>query len=228
MNRRDAIASTIAMFALPDAFAQGTGGGNIARLRGDVLINDKRLYPDTVIQTGDKIRTAPGSAVIFTIGDSALWLRPNSDVMVERGRSISIVAGLRILTGAVVAAFGKPRAGEAPTYRTISTPTLTAGIRGTGIYIEDGRDNTYFCNCYGTVELIPNNMPSKREVVSAEYHASRTVYAEPRAENRMVEMAKPKNHTDEELELLAGLIGQRTAWQITGKKGPKDGMGATY
>ena len=33
------------------------------------------------------------------------------------------------------------------------------------------------------------------------------------------------NHTDEEMEFLARLINQRTAWQILGKKGVKDGMG---
>jgi hypothetical protein len=33
------------------------------------------------------------------------------------------------------------------------------------------------------------------------------------------------NHTDEELEVLARLLGQRTAWQIAGRKGVKDGRG---
>jgi hypothetical protein len=33
------------------------------------------------------------------------------------------------------------------------------------------------------------------------------------------------NHTDEEMEALAALVGQRTAWQIAGRKGVKDGKG---
>ena len=33
------------------------------------------------------------------------------------------------------------------------------------------------------------------------------------------------NHTDEELEYLAALVNQRTAWQIAGRKGVKDGKG---
>ena len=36
---------------------------------------------------------------------------------------------------------------------------------------------------------------------------------------------KAINHTDEELEFLARLVDQRTAWQILGRKGVKDGMG---
>jgi hypothetical protein len=35
--------------------------------------------------------------------------------------------------------------------------------------------------------------------------------------------AKLLNHTDEELEYLAQLVNQRTTWQITGRKGAKDG-----
>jgi hypothetical protein len=33
--------------------------------------------------------------------------------------------------------------------------------------------------------------------------------------------ARAINHTDEELEFLAGLVNQRTAWQISGRKGTK-------
>ncbi len=33
------------------------------------------------------------------------------------------------------------------------------------------------------------------------------------------------NHTDDEMEFLAGLMNQRTAWQIAGRKGNKDGSG---
>ena len=42
---------------------------------------------------------------------------------------------------------------------------------------------------------------------------------------RMLTPAGAINHTDEELEFLASLIGQRTAWQIAGRKGTKDGSG---
>jgi hypothetical protein len=44
-------------------------------------------------------------------------------------------------------------------------------------------------------------------------------------DGRMLTPAKALNHTDEELEFLAKLVDQRTAWQILGKKGVKDGKG---
>ncbi|MGZ9202329.1 MAG: hypothetical protein ACXW3D_11520, partial [Caulobacteraceae bacterium] len=42
---------------------------------------------------------------------------------------------------------------------------------------------------------------------------------------RYLTPAKAINHTDEEVEQLALLIGQRTAWELAGRKGVKDGNG---
>ena len=56
------------------------------------------------------------------------------------------------------------------------------------------------------------------------YHQSFWAEPAPR-DGRLLTPAGAINHTDEELEFLAGLIGQRTAWQIAGRKGTKDGSG---
>src|SRR5690606_30325995 len=103
-------------------------------------------------------------------------------------------------------------------------PTATAGIRGTGVYAEvfaDQAYRSYFCNCYGTVELTAGN---DSVVSQASYHQS--FWAEPAPRNgRLLTPAGAINHTDEELEFLAQLVRQRTAWQIAGRKGAKDGSG---
>ncbi|MNT93191.1 hypothetical protein D3C72_2346020 [compost metagenome] len=41
----------------------------------------------------------------------------------------------------------------------------------------------------------------------------------------MLTPAGAVNHTDDELEFLAGLVNQRTAWQVAGRRGTKDGSG---
>jgi hypothetical protein len=108
--------------------------------------------------------------------------------------------------------------------RQIVTPTLTAGIRGTGVYTEifaDQDQRSYFCNCYGTVELAAGG---ERTVSRSDYHQSFWGEVAPK-NGRLLTPANAINHTDEELELLAGLIGQRTAWQIAGRRGVKDGAG---
>ena len=125
---------------------------------------------------------------------------------------------MRLLTGAVVSVWGKANK------RLIITPTLTAGIRGTGVYTEvfpKQEDRSYFCNCYGEVEVAAG---ADQLLSRSQYHQS--FWGEVRAKNgRMLTPAASINHTDEELEFLASLIGQRTAWQIAGHKGTKDGSG---
>jgi hypothetical protein len=198
--------------------AQAQSRSNIVELLGDATVNGARLVPDRAIQTGDEIATGPKANVIFVLGNSAFHVRQNSRLTVERGATLSAVSLLRMLSGAVVSVWGKG------TSRQIITPTMTAGIRGTGVYTEifadqDGR--SYFCNCYGTVDLASGN---DKAVSVSDYHQAYWGEVNPKA-GRTLTPAKAINHSDEELEYLARLTGQRTAWQIKGKKGMKDGKG---
>jgi hypothetical protein len=197
------------------AGAHAQSRSNIVDLTGDATVNGQKLLPNQSLQTGDQIVTGPRSTLIFAIGNSAFHMRQNTSMMVERGSSINAVSLLRLLTGAVVSVWGK--GGN----RQIVTPTLTAGIRGTGVYTEmfanqDGA-RTYFCNCYGVVDLAAG---AEREVSESTYHQA--VWGEAALDGRSaLTPARAINHTDEELENLALLIGERTAWQISGKKGSK-------
>ena len=218
-QRRDALkaaAAWVAMGGLPAAMAQQRS--NIVQLTGDATLNGSRLSPEHTIQTGDVIQTGPGANLVFAIGNSAFQVRQNSRLSVERGTTLNAVSLLRLLTGAVASVWGKG------VNRAIVMPTLTAGIRGTGVYAEifaDQSNRNYFCNCYGTVDL---GAGSDKQVSQAQYHQSFWADAEPR-NGRYLSPAQALNHTDEELEFLARLVNQRTAWQIAGRKGIKDGRG---
>ena len=198
--------------------AQAQRRSNIVELRGDVLLNGGRMNPQHTIQTGDTVETGPGSHLVFVIGNTAFQVRQNSRLTVERGATLNSVGVLRLLTGAVASVWGRG------TSRQIVTPTLTAGIRGTGVYTEvfsQQNFRSYFCNCYGEVNL---GAGTDRTVSRADYHQS--FWAEPEArDGRFLTPARAINHTDEELEYLAKLVNQRTAWQIAGKKGAFDGSG---
>ena len=110
------------------AGAQAQSRSNIVELSGDATVNGQRLRPDQSVQTGDEIVTGPRSTLIFAIGNSAFHMRQNTSMAVERGNSITAVSLLRLLNGAVVSVWGKG------SRRQIVTPTLTVGIRGTGVY----------------------------------------------------------------------------------------------
>jgi hypothetical protein len=200
------------------AAAQAQQRSNVVELTGDATINGRALRRDTSIQTGDRIETGPGSNLIFVVGTSSFQVRQNSRMTVERGATLNTVSVLRLITGAVASVWGRGPS------RQIVTPTLTAGIRGTGVYTEvfpQQSFRSYFCNCYGTVELSAGR---DRALSQAEYHQSFWGEVEPK-NGKLLTPAKAINHTDEEMENLAKLIDQRTAWEIAGRKGVKDGAG---
>ena len=222
-QRRDALkaaAAWVALGGLPAAMAQQRS--NIVQLTGDALLNGARLNPQQAIQTGDEIQTGPGSHLIFVIGNASFQVRQNSRLSVERGSTLNAVSLLRLLTGAVASVWGKG------VNRSIVMPTLTAGIRGTGVYAEifaDRGDRNYFCNCYGTVDM---GAGTEKIVSQADYHQAFWADPDPK-EGKFLSPARALNHSDEELEFLAGLIDQRTSWQMAGRKGNRDGSGTmTY
>lgn len=194
--------------------AQALDRSNVVELQGDVLLNGARLQPLEFVQTGDMIETGPGAHLIFIIGNSAFQVRQNSRLMVERGATLNTCSVLKLMSGAVLSVWG-------PGKRLIVTPTLTADIRGTGVYAEIFPDQgglSYFCNCYGTVNLSagPDKIVSR-----AEHHQAFWGEVEPRA-GRFLTPAKSINHTDEEMEFLARLVAQRPSWQTAGQKSPPD------
>ena len=200
------------------AMARAQTRSNIVEITGDATLNGERLTSQHTIQTGDSIMTGPGSTLIFVLGTSAFHVRQNTMMTVDRGASLFAVSLLRLITGAVVSVWGKGN------QRLIVTPTLTAGIRGTGVYTEifasqEGR--SYFCNCYGEVEV---KAGGDQVTSRSNYHQSFWGEVAPKG-GRMLTPANAINHTDEELEFLARLVGQQTAWQIAGHKGVKNGMG---
>jgi hypothetical protein len=201
------------------AAAQAQSRSNVVALTGDALLNGRQLSTQQTIQTGDRVETGPGSSLVFVIGNSSFQMRQNSAMVVERGNSLFAVSVLRLIAGGVVSVWG--RGGR----RQIVTPTLTAGIRGTGVYTEimaDQGGRSYFCNCYGIVEMGAGN---DRALSQSSYHQAFWGEVAPGKKGRMLTAAPAINHSDEEVEFLARLVNQETAWQRLGTKGVKDGLG---
>ncbi len=204
------------------AWAQAADGlhSRVVELHGDVLRNGVRIGAKDRIAAGDRLETGPGSSVVLTVGDSAFLVRQNTHLALE-GDSPAAVRVLRLLQGAVASVWSRGAD------RTLVTPTMTAGIRGTGVYAEvrSSEDfRSYFCNCYGTVDIAAGADTTLSE---SSYHQSFWAEASPR-NGQSLFPAKAINHSDEEMEMLAALVRQRTAWQITGVKGSRDGSGYQY
>jgi hypothetical protein len=176
----------------------------VRQLQGNVRVNGQRATRSTRVRPGDTIETGPNSRFVFVVGQDAFLLREQSRLALDRsqaGKGVAI-SGLRLVTGALLAVFGKG-------LRVIETAAATAGIRGTGVYLEASTTETYFCACYGEVEL-RDKAGSVRKLVVSGYHTPNMIYAR-MVDGKMMAPSVVKNHTDDELIMLERLVGRTSA-----------------
>ena len=192
------------------------------RMSGDVRVNGAPARLGMLIKPGDTVRTGPGAEAVYVIDQDAYLQRSNSEVNFPLDATTQF---MRVVSGKLLSVFGKRER-----TRHIATTTATIGIRGTGCYIEDEpypsmRPNdsrgdtapvsiatrrTYFCLCYGTVDLVPTAAPTEGETYTTRHH-DHPLYVtnDPAMPTKMVP-AEVKNHSDAELTLLENLVGRRT------------------
>jgi hypothetical protein len=175
--------------------------GRLHEVDGEVMVNGRLASKANEIRALDVVRTGPGGRVVLTMGKDAFLIRADSEVEMLGKPKALLLTGLRMLTGALLGVFGK----GGP--RQLLTATATAGIRGTGVYVEASPGSTYFCTCYGTVEIEDQHRTEKRLVVSG-YHAPNIIYAEMN-DGKMMHKAEFVNHTDDELVMLEKLVGRK-------------------
>jgi len=186
---------------LRDALAAVVRPSGMVEAKGDVLINGRPARAGAAVKPGDNVATGPGASAVFVIGSDAFLIREKSELFTA-GRGV-LTGSLRLVTGQLLSVFGRGP-------RSITTPTSTIGIRGTGIYIEAETERTYVCTCYGLVDLQASNMPEARETVRTTHHdAPRYIYAHGATPIRMIEIAPVINHTDAELIMLEALVGRK-------------------
>ena len=168
---------------------------------GEVRVNGQRADARTVVRAGDTVVTGPGANAMFAVGADAFLLRENSSLTLERQAGEIVISGLRMLTGALLGVFG--RSARA---RNVVTSTVTAGIRGTGVYVEADAAQTYFCTCYGEVELTDTATGTRHVVLSAN-HSPLLVYGRASG-GRAMQEAGFRNHSNAELQMLEQSVGR--------------------
>jgi hypothetical protein len=194
------IAGSAVGFAI--AFPQLATAGKLLGVASEVYVNGKRSYHGATIRPGDVVKTGGLSEAVFVVGKDAFMLRQNSEMRLIKGKNASstVVAGLRLVTGGLLSVF-------APGQRKVQTATATAGIRGSACYVEVRPEGTYFCTCYGKVDLSDSAGDATLQV-SAEHHDANIVHANAQAGNA-IEHTTQQNHYDEELILLTALVGTK-------------------
>jgi len=173
-------------------------------LRGDVKVNGKSAYLGQLVEPGDTVATGADSEAIYVIGRDAFLQRDKTTLVFGAD---AVKGFFRVVTGKVLTVFGKSQ-----DLRTLQTSTATIGIRGTGCYIEDEGSGTaarsYFCLCYGSVDLIPRATPQDRASYSTSYHEKPLFIYNDTKMSSMLVPAGVINHTDDELIMLESLVGR--------------------
>ncbi len=203
------VAGVVAGAAAPALWAQRQTR-SIRQLSGLVRVNGERVNDRAVIRTGDLVTTGSDGKVVFVVGSDAFFLREGSGLQIEKSPMGDFtVSALRMLTGAVGAVFGKRSGSQV----AIATPTVTAGIRGTGCYMQSQGEGTYFCTCYGTIELTGmKDQATQKALIAASHHQPKMVLNEPRDGQWIVDADVGVTHTDAEMDMLERAVGRRAPW----------------
>jgi hypothetical protein len=176
----------------------GVNANSVQQLSGSVFVNRRYASTGTAVNPGDMVTVAHGSSAAFTLGDDAYILRGGTTMQIESGDR-TMVSVLRLITGAILAVFGR---GE----KTIVTRNATIGVRGTGLYLDTAPEQTYFCTCYGETELNVHGL--KSEIIKAEHHNAVMINTPYAGKNEIHSMAGFEYHTDDELRAAEAMQGR--------------------
>jgi hypothetical protein len=177
---------------------------SIHSCNGQALVNGRQADLQTRIRAGDRIETRADSEIIFAVGADSFIMR--SDSQMEITGSNFLIQGLRLLSGSLLSVFARRKANEV---LTMSGPTATLGIRGTGVYMEAEPDLTYLCTCYGKVTLASSTDPDDSEEITATNHdLPRYITSKPVKGSR-IRPAPVINHSNSELKLLEAIVGRK-------------------
>jgi hypothetical protein len=159
---------------------------------GEVYVNDKLATPNTVVKVGDFIKTGQKSKVKFNIGNDAFMAKENTKFTVTQKEGLKT---LNVVSGGVLAVFGEGGNHE------VKTENMTAGIRGTGVYLEQLEGKSYFCTCYGETALESH---TSHQNLLATHHNMVWV----KEDGTIKPEGKMLGHTDDELRELEAMVGR--------------------
>lgn len=202
-------------FPLGTLYAQGIFGGrpeklppdrSFYRITGTASVNGSAATMETIVRPGDTVETGRDSEIIFVVGGHSMLLRDAGRLVIDGGgekeQSASwFITGLRLLTGKLLSV-------SRDSQMQVTTSTGMMGIRGTGWYVESAPDLTYFCTCYGTIEISAINDPASKETVESKHHDRPLYIVGKSASGKAIRSAPFINHTDQELALIEALVGR--------------------
>jgi hypothetical protein len=195
IDRRDA-AKIIASSLFVPIFLKAEDSGAMDGIVGSYALTKESNGSFSVESAKEEVR--------FRLGKNGFLLRKNSKINIKMDGVA--VKTLRLIAGATMAVF-------MPGAKTIEARTFTAGIRGTGIYLEDRSfDESYCCLCYGVADFVGVDDRALMSLNSR--HHDRPV-AITKSKSGKIELFDDKthNHDDDELRALEKMCGRQPPFE---------------
>jgi hypothetical protein len=176
-----------------------------------LLVEGGATYNGKAAKTGDALGDK-GTIVVSRKGRVVLALAPGSFAVLrpgtraDLGRSERKTSSLTVTVGAIWSFIARGSSYE------VVTGNAVAGVRGTAFYTEAKKNESYVCDCDGTIELraggpkaLPRNIDSDRAHIGT--------YVKGRGKGMKAGAAARTGHTDEEREQLMKLFDQAGGYQ---------------
>lgn len=195
LNRREALGALCAMISAPLTLKGSTSAIADASAEYKASANNDGSI---TVESGKK-------EVKFRIGKDAFLLRKNSKIELKEG-GVG-VKSLSLVTGGVLGVFGGYE-------KEIKAKTFAAGIRGTGIYLEEqDKDSVYVCLCYGEAEY-------RHPITGETFTSFKSIHHDKPLTVSLLENGKigywtdkTANHDDDELRELEKMCGRKVPFE---------------
>ena len=183
--------------------------GVIEYLEGDVFINDSPADIGDIVNNTDLIRTGDNSfcEIVFS-SLNVFQLEENTLTQIDWAKS-----DINLQKGTLSAVFTKlDKFLNDDKDFTISTPSVTAGVRGTVFFVKvEDEQNTYLCICNGELNVQTTN--SVNNIASAHHEAYRFTRE---GDSTRTNEAPMIYHDDEKMNAVAKRINYEVPWDDTG------------
>jgi hypothetical protein len=132
------------------------------KIRGEVIVNRRLATEGQLIKPGDTIVTGANSEAIYVIGQDAYMQRELTTVSFGAEALQNL---MRVVSGRILSVFGK----GAKTFRYRRPPSASAAPAATSRRRTTApKARTYFCLCYGDVEVTPTAAPQEADALQHE------------------------------------------------------------
>ncbi len=184
--------------------------GEIVYLEGDVFVDGSAAQFGTVIRPGAVIETGGSSLCDVVFGEKNV-IRIYENTITELDMYTGRAELKKGSLGAVLYRLTSFISPDGAKFQ-VSSPDVVAGVRGTALYLkieDDGQ--TYFCTCYGKIQLEAPTGKARRTVEAYHHRAYRYITGEDGKVR--LERALKEHHDDISMEAIAKRIGEQIEWR---------------